>query len=111
MTDVPGGGSGFEIASAFVSVDPDAATFEEQLVSQLDEIKYVVTIPVEADTAGLQASVDAAARKLLPAQTTFRDRSSLRIISVSCLNPPHFLSGRRLSGNSTYGLLPPRPSA
>ena len=61
MTDVPGGGSGFEIASAFVSVDPDAATFEEQLVSQLDEIKYVVTIPVEADTAGLQASVDAAA--------------------------------------------------
>src|ERR1700690_4054471 len=31
-------------------------------------------------------------RGLLPAHTTFRDLSSLRMISVSCLNPPHFLS-------------------
>lgn len=61
MAEDAGVGGAFEVGSAYVSVSPDAETFPEQLEEQLGGLDYVVTIPVRADTAGLQESVDAAA--------------------------------------------------
>src|ERR1035438_2372194 len=65
---------------------------------------------VRADEHGHRGSEAPESQTHYPA-AALRDRSSLRISSVSCLKLPHFLSGRRLSGKRTYGLLPPRPSA
>jgi TP901 family phage tail tape measure protein len=58
---MPEEASGFQLGSAFVQVDPDAESFEEQLEEQLGALSYVVRIPVVPDTSGLQESVDEAA--------------------------------------------------
>src|ERR1700677_2357243 len=52
---------GYEVGSAYVQVSPDAESFAEQLEEQIGGVDLVVTIPVVADSSGLQASVDAAA--------------------------------------------------
>src|SRR5208282_2729183 len=59
MTDVPGA-EGFQVASAFVQVDPDASTFEESLDAQIGEINYVVQIPVVPDAGDFAGEVEAA---------------------------------------------------
>lgn len=56
---VPGEG-GFQLARAFVSVDPDADSFEEQLEAELADVSYVVKIPVVPDTGDFAGEVDAA---------------------------------------------------
>ena len=59
MTDIPGE-AGFQVASAFVRVDPDADDFAEQLEGQIGGIDYVVKIPVVPDTGDFAGEVDAA---------------------------------------------------
>jgi TP901 family phage tail tape measure protein len=60
MSEDAGGPSGFELASAFVQVNPNTDTFAGQLESELGALDYAIQIPVTADTAGLPESVDAA---------------------------------------------------
>ena len=60
MPDTPGGG--FELGSAFVTVDPNADTFEDKLRAEVEDTNLIVTIPVEPDTEGFQARVDKAVK-------------------------------------------------
>ena len=54
--------AGFEIAKAYVTVDPDAGDFDEQLKAQIGDPSATVT--VDADTAPADASVDSLSAKL-----------------------------------------------
>jgi len=60
MAEDAGGIGGFEVASAFVRVDPDASTFEESLEGQIGGLDYVVKIPVVPDTGDFAGELDAA---------------------------------------------------
>ena len=58
--DAGGAGGGFQVASAYVRVDPDASTFEEQLEGELGGLDYVVKVPVVPDAGDFAGEVDAA---------------------------------------------------
>ena len=60
MSEDAGAAGGFQIASAFVQVDPDAASFEEQLDAQIGALQYVVKVPVVPDTGDFAGEVDTA---------------------------------------------------
>ena len=59
MADTPGA-DGFQIASAFVNVEPDAEGFQEALEAQIGDTGLVVNIPVVPDAEDFKAQVDAA---------------------------------------------------
>ena len=50
---------GFEVASAYVSVSPDAASFPEQLEEQIGDLNFVVQIPVVPDAGDFAGQVEA----------------------------------------------------
>jgi TP901 family phage tail tape measure protein len=60
MSEDAAGAAGFEVASAYVSVSPDAESFEEQLDAQVGGLQYVVKIPVVPDTGDFAGEVDTA---------------------------------------------------
>ena len=65
---------GFVVAKAFVTVDPDAAGFDEKLKAQLGGVKA----KVGADTAEADAKLDDTKAKLTELDHTTANRRSTR---------------------------------